>query len=204
MYKKIKIKELIRVSPVRQHGDLKKSIIESLREKFEGRTTPATGVMLSVIDIETIGDGVIYPTDAGIHYPVIFNMLVFKPELHEVVEGDVIEVAEFGAFIRMGPMDGLVHVSQIMDDFVNFDDKSAVFLGKKSRRTIKEGDHVRARIISISYEKESKVGLTMRQPGLGVMEWIENEKKGITAAPIEEKATAKTAPKKDKKPRQTR
>jgi DNA-directed RNA polymerase subunit E' len=65
-----------------------------------------------------------------------------------------------------------------MDDFVSFDNKSSVFLGKESKKTLKEGDLVRARIISISLGKEeNKIGLTMRQPMLGSLTWIEEEKK---------------------------
>ena len=65
-----------------------------------------------------------------------------------------------------------------MDDFVSFDNKSSVFLGKESKRTLKEGDLVRARIIAVSFGKEeNKLGLTMRQTGLGSLAWLEEEKK---------------------------
>jgi DNA-directed RNA polymerase subunit E' len=75
-------------------------------------------------------------------------------------------------------MDGLVHISQLMDDFVSFDNKNSVFLGKESKRTLKEGDLLRARIIAVSFGKEeNKIGLTMRQSGLGSLTWLVDEKK---------------------------
>jgi DNA-directed RNA polymerase subunit E' len=79
--------------------------------------------------------------------------------------------------VRIGPLDGLIHISQIMDDFVSFDSKNSVFLGKETRHTLKEGDLVRARIISASFGKENKIGLTMRQTGLGSIAWLDEEKK---------------------------
>jgi DNA-directed RNA polymerase subunit E' len=97
--------------------------------------------------------------------------------MHELVYGEVIDNTEFGSFVRIGPLDGLVHISQIMDDFVSYDSKNSVFLGKETKKTLKEGDKVRARIISISYAEQQKIGLTMRQPGLGNLIWLEEEKK---------------------------
>jgi DNA-directed RNA polymerase subunit E' len=77
----------------------------------------------------------------------------------------------------MGPMDGLVHISQLMDDYVSYDGKNGLFLGKETKRTLKKGDKVRARIISISMNEQHKIGLTMRQIGLGSMNWIEEERR---------------------------
>ena len=127
--------------------------------------------------MEEIGEGKILPEDPGVHYYAKFKLLTFKPESHEVVLGEVIDNTEFGSFIRIGPMDGLVHISQLMDDFVSYDAKKSVFSGKQTKKTLKEGDLVRARIISVSTKEEQKIGLTMRQPGLGALHWIEEEKK---------------------------
>lgn len=104
-------------------------------------------------------------------------MISFKPELQEVVEGEVVDVAEFGIFVRIGPMDALAHVSQIMEDYISYDRKQGVLIGKESRRSIKSGDRVRARIIAVSMKGKPKIGLTMKQPGLGKIEWIEEEVK---------------------------
>jgi DNA-directed RNA polymerase subunit E' len=42
---------------------------------------------------------------------------------------------------------------------------------------LKEGDLCIARIVAISHKgNEPKVGLTMRQPGLGKLEWVKEEK----------------------------
>ena len=106
-------------------------------------------------------------------------MLVFKPELHEVLIGDVIDNTEFGSFVRLGPMDGLVHVSQLLNDYVSYDEKNAIFTGRETKKSLKEGDPVRVRVISISMAegKENKIGMTMRQPNLGALSWIEQEKR---------------------------
>lgn len=78
-------------------------------------------------------------------------------------------------------MDGLVHISQLMDDYVVYDERNKQFVGKEKKYLLKIGDAVRARIITVSPKsrviRENRIGLTMRQPGLGKFEWIEKEKR---------------------------
>ncbi|MBD3156051.1 MAG: DNA-directed RNA polymerase [Candidatus Aenigmarchaeota archaeon] len=179
MYRLVKIKSIIRVPPTKFGMKLDESVKESIAEEYEGKLDRRFGKGLVVTKIDEIGEGKIYPEDATAHFPVTFELLTFKPETHEVVIGDVIDNTEFGSFIRVGPVDGLVHVSQLMNDYVSFDEKNSIFLGKESKKTLKEGDPVRAKIISVSMlpSKENKIGLTMRQPNLGAFHWIEDEKK---------------------------
>ncbi|MFH8080470.1 MAG: DNA-directed RNA polymerase [Candidatus Aenigmatarchaeota archaeon] len=182
MYRLVKIKTKIKVPPTKFNLPLKQAVKESLAETYEGLLDRRFGIGLMVTNIEEIGEGKILPEDPSIHYPVTFELLVFKPELHEVVAGDVIDITEFGAFVRIGALDGLVHVSQVLDDFVSYDEKNAMFLGKETKKTLKDGDSVLARVISISFGggKETKIGLTMRQPGLGAFHWIEQDKKAAS------------------------
>lgn len=189
MYRTVTIKTKIRVPPEKFGMGLKKAIKESIAETYEGLIDRRFGIGLVVTNINEIGEGRILPEDPSIHYPVSFDLLTFKPELHEVVLGDVIDNTEFGAFVRIGPMDGLVHVSQLLDDYVNYDEKNSIFSGKETKKTLKEGDSVRARIISVNIApgKENKIGLTMRQPGLGALHWIEEEKKKAAKTAKKEK-----------------
>ncbi len=179
MYRILTIKTKIKVPPTRFGMPLKQAIKESIAERYENVLDRNFGMGLSVVNVSEIGEGKIVPGDPSIHYLVTFDLLTFKPELHEIIVGDVIDNTEFGSFVRFGPMDGLVHVSQLLNDYVSYDDKNAVFMGKETKKTLKEGDPVRVRVISISMApgKENKIGLTMRQPNLGALAWIEEEKK---------------------------
>jgi len=178
MYKVLEVSDRIRVPPDKFSLNLEDAVKTSLEEKLEGSIDKNVGVILSVLSIENIGEGVILPGDGALYYPVEFKILAYLPEQHELVKGDVIDVTEFGVFIRMGPVDGMVHVSQLMDDFVSYDSKNLMFTGKKTKRRIKEKSQVLARVISVSMiENQYKIGLTTRQPGLGALEWYKEEKK---------------------------
>ena len=177
MYKLVEVDSDERVPPSKFEFGLEESVKASLVDKWEGVIDKGLGVILVVTEVKDIGEGRIYAGDGAVHYPVQFEMLVYKPEQHEIVHGEVIDVTEFGAFMRLGPIDGMVHVSQIMDDFVSYDRKNASFTGKESKHKLKDGDAMRARIISVSVAgREYKIGLTARQPNLGCLDWIKEDK----------------------------
>lgn len=178
MFKLLSIKDEVRVPPTKFDLELQKALKESLEDELEGKIHPTFGVFLAITEIMSIGEGSIVPEDGAIHYPAEFKVLVYRPEMNEVVLGEVVDVTEFGAFTRIGPLDALVHVSQVMDDKIAYDNKNAIFTGKKSGNKLKEGDIIRTRIVGVSLGKgRSKISLTMRQPHMGALTWIEKDKK---------------------------
>ena len=126
---------------------------------------------MAVTDVADIGEGHILVGDGAVYYEVTFNAIAYKPEQQEIIEGSVVEIVNFGAFVAVGPVDCLVHVSQIADEFMTYDEKSARLTSRETNRSLNEGDHVRAKIVTVSLNehdpRESKIGLTMRQPALG-------------------------------------
>jgi DNA-directed RNA polymerase subunit E' len=67
-----------------------------------------------------------------------------------------------------------------MNDYVDVDVESGRIQGKETKRILKVGDPLRARIVAVSLNelsaRESKIGLTMRQPALGSHEWLTEPK----------------------------
>jgi DNA-directed RNA polymerase subunit E' len=181
MYKKMKLVDTVRIAPQLLGEDIKKSVKNALKEKLEGRVDNKLGAIVGIIAIDEIGEGHILVGDGAVYYDVTFEAIVFMPQIQEVVEGHVVETVEFGAFVSIGPMDGLLHVSQITDDFMAYDGKNGRLISKTGGRSLSEGDRVRARIVAISINerdpRESKIGLTMRQHALGKIEWLEEARK---------------------------
>jgi len=180
MYKLVLVRDTVRVPPKRFSEELNTVIGQELDSMITGRIEKNIGVVLSVTDVREVSEGKIILGDGAIYYDTLFELLAYMPMIHEVVEGYVTEVTEFGVFVNFGPIDGLIHVSQITEDFMTYDQKNAMLVGKASNKTRKVGDLVRARIVTVSLKNrvsDSKIGLTMRQPYLGKLEWIEEEKK---------------------------
>ncbi|MGB2841944.1 MAG: DNA-directed RNA polymerase [Halobacteriota archaeon] len=181
MYVKIRAVDVVRVPPGRLGDDLQVVVKEVLQEKLEGRMDKKIGGMfIAILEVIDKKEGRIMIGDAGVYYETTFDALVFRPKMQEIVEGDVVEIVEFGAFVEIGPLDGLLHISQITDEYISYDEKGAKLITKDTGRTLGEGDKLRARIVAISLNEhdpgDSKIGLTMRQPGLGKFEWMEEER----------------------------
>jgi len=176
MYYKIELKDRVRVPPNLFNLDIKEAVVKSIKKRYDGYISKDLGVVIDVAGIKDIGEGVIIPGDGSSYYETTFEVLSFKPELQEVVLGRIRDIVDFGAFITLGPIEGMIHVSQAMDDFVSFS-KDKTLSGKESKKSLKINDICRARIIAVSFKDPSnpKLGLTMRQQSLGRLDWIDEE-----------------------------
>ncbi len=184
MYSVVTVRDVVRIPPSEFGEPLEQAAIVHLRKESENVLDRNIGLIIAIIGIDEIGQGKLIPGDGATFHQVTFRVLVFKPIRGEIIEGNVVELMDFGAFIRMGPLDGLCHVSQICDDFITQDPKGNALMGKETGRTLSEGDYVRARVTSISFEsgnRSGKLGLTMRQPFLGKIgpdvSWVEEDVK---------------------------
>lgn len=192
MYRIIKKRNTVRIPPEKLGGDLDRVLTKLTRTSFEGRMDKRKNLTVVATNVEREGEGRIIHSDGGVYQDVNYDALVYKPDLQEVVEGFVCEIVDFGAFVRLGPLDALLHISQIMDDHMDVDLGSGRIIGKETKRDLKLGDKVRARIVTVSLNeqnpRESKIGLTMRQPGLGKLEWLDEERGVVRKKPKAEPA----------------
>jgi DNA-directed RNA polymerase subunit E' len=165
-----------------------------VRESYEGFLDEDLGVVISVTGVGDVREGKIIPGDGAAYYDADMQILTYKPLMQEIIEGNISEITEFGAFIKIGPIEGLIHVSQIMDDFINYDPKLPGFSAKDSAKKLVVGDTALARVVTVSLRgniSSSKIGLTMRQFGLGKDEWAVLDEKKKKSRP--EKPDAETA-----------
>jgi len=179
MYKMERKEDSIRIPPQMLGDELDEVLNELAAEELEGRLYDGNKLIILANNIEPVGDGKIVHGDGGIYQRVNYDALIFEMEEDELIFGYVCEILKFGAFVRFGPLDGLLHISQIMNDKVDVDLGNQRLKGKESQKEIGINDKLRARIVTVSINdrspRESKIGLTMRQPGLGKLEWIEEE-----------------------------
>lgn len=192
MFYDVKIKSHVRVSPTEFNIDTKEAVLHTLNKKYENFVSKELGYVIGVLSVEEVGEGTIIAGDGAAYYQSVFRVLVYRPELQEITLGKIGDITDFGAFISIGVTDGMIHVSQTMDDFVSFS-KSKVLTGKESKRNLKAGDKCRARIIAISFKESNnpKIGLTMRQPGLGALHWVDAEPKPEKPEKPEKKSEGK-------------
>ena len=180
MYMKVQREDVVRIPPERLGEDIDALARELTRTTLEGKVGPDRSLTLIASSIERVGEGRIVHGDGAVYQTVKYDAVVFLPQIQEITDGTIVEVLKFGAFVRFGPLDGLLHISQVMDDRVDVDEEGQRLIGKDSKRDLRMGDKVRTRIVAVSLNerapRESKIGLTMRQPSLGKIEWIEEDR----------------------------
>lgn len=165
MYEILTLKSNIRIPPRPEEQSIEDAIRMKIHENFIGKVIDGKSLLIGLVSITSVGEGIIIPEDPSAYYPSSFKVLGYTPNLHETVRGQVVNISEIGATVNVGPVDGLVFISQTMDDYVDFSKNALV--GRKTKESIKVGDTVIASVIAVTTKSQMKVGLTMRSPGLG-------------------------------------
>ncbi len=180
MYKRVTLRDTVEVPPEFLADVTPELVKKLLQDKLEGRVDEDVGSVVSVIEVHDIGEGAVVPNEPGVYYEAEFDALTFDPQMQEVVDGEIVEVVNFGAFVGIGPVDGLLHVSQISDEYLAYDGENQQLASRDTNRTIGVGDAVRARIVTKSIDernpRDSKIGLTAKQVGLGKHGWLKEDR----------------------------
>ncbi|MFQ6064285.1 MAG: DNA-directed RNA polymerase [Candidatus Bathyarchaeia archaeon] len=188
MFKLVTLEDTIRIPPENFGEPIEKVGYEQLKMKYEGIIDGELGYIVAVTDINVKPIGKIMPGDGATYHKAEFSLLTFYPKIQEIMEGEVVEIADFGAFVRVGPIDALLHVSQLMDDYISYDEKQGILTGKETKRKLVTGDQVRVRVTAVSLGRgggSGKIGVTARQPFLGKISWIKKDLEKIKSAEVE-------------------
>ena len=180
MFQIIEAEDVVRVEPLNFSESLNKMAEKMLKIKYESTLSPDFGYIVLIINVKADKIGKILPSDGATYHNVTFKLLTYLPKLQEVVEGEVVEITDFGAFIRIGPTDALLHLSQITDEYLNSDVRQGLITAQQSNRVINVGTKMRVRVTALSLARGSsmgKIGVTCRQPFLGATDWIEEDLK---------------------------
>ncbi|MAE49431.1 DNA-directed RNA polymerase [Candidatus Pacearchaeota archaeon] len=176
MFYLAEVEDHVRVEPKHFGLPTQEAVQTQLNESYVDSIDKELGFVIGVISVDGVEEGVLIPGDGAAFYRSVFTLLIWKPELHELMYGTVAEIANFGAFMQIGPAQGMIHISQTMEDYVSVS-KTGTLSGKASKRNLAKGDDCLARIVAISYKGDDpKIGLTMRQSGLGKLEWLTEDK----------------------------
>jgi len=185
MFRLFTVEDTVRIPPEKFGKPLDEVAREQIKLKYENMVDEELGYVILVVNVKIDPIGKVLPGDGSTYHRATFQLLAFSPQMHEVVEGEIVEIIDFGAFVRIGAEDALLHISQVMDDFISYDERHGILVGKESQRKLTKGDLVRARVIAVSFPKGGiggKIGVTMRQPFLGKLEWIKEDVKKTRGA----------------------
>ena len=121
----MEVEDHVRVEPKHFGLPTNEAIEKQLNESFVDHVYKDLGFVISVVSVGKVEHGVIIPGDGAAFYKSDFKLLVWKPEMNELDYGQINEITNFGAFMNMGAMQGMIHISQTMEDlscFCSFSD----------------------------------------------------------------------------------
>lgn len=172
MFRLWKVKDVVRIPPARFGESLEAVAKEELRRKYEGKVDNTLGLIIAVVDVDINPEGLIIQGDGATYHDVIVDLLTYQPIVNEVTLGEVVDVKKIGMYVNVGPLDAFIHVSQIADDKMIYDELRGLLVGEETKKVFKRGDIVRGRIVGVSISPPTsiKVSMTLRQPHLGRLE----------------------------------
>ncbi|MEN3979854.1 ribonuclease R [Acinetobacter sp. CWB-B33] len=148
-------------SPIRRYPDL--LLHRAIKAHLQKKPFPLSGQSLS---------------DAGEHFSATerradeasrsvtawLKCHYMQQHLGEEFTGTISAVAEFGLFVTLKDLyvDGMVHVSQLGDDFFVFDQPSQSLIGKGHGQTFSLGDEVKVKVAGVNLE-ERKIDFELLQ-----------------------------------------
>src|SRR5690242_8010836 len=137
MFARVYMSDVVRIPPNRLTNSLKDTAITILKEKYESMISPELGYVIMIVDASANAVGKLVAGDGSTYHKVQFKALTFYPKLQEVVEGEIVEITDFGAFVRVGPTDALLHLSQITDDYLKSDVKQGIIIANQTAKSLK-------------------------------------------------------------------
>src|SRR2546430_16501035 len=139
MYQRVQREDVVRIPPERLGEDIDAVARELTRTTVEGKIGADKTLTLIASNIERVGEGRIGHGDGAVYQRGRYDALGFAPTLPEIVQGTVGEILKFGALVRFGPLDGPLHISQVMDDRVDVADEGQRLIGKGTKRALRIG-----------------------------------------------------------------
>ncbi len=179
------VRDVVRIPPEFFGLPLEEAALRVLTDRYVGTVHPDMGVIVAIFNVKVSEEGRILPGDGATYHDSEYDVLAFNPRVKEVLEGTVVNAVNYGLWVNVGPVEGIVHISQLMDEHVRFDPQRRAFIGERTGRVIEVGDVVRARVVSVSMSGmvgRPRLQLTMRQPYLGKIEWYRKKSGEAKAA----------------------
>jgi len=207
MFYLVKTRIIVPVPPSELHPerDIRDTILGILRNTYEDSVHPDYGYILAVLDAKVEGLGYITPDNPSVFFKVVAEMLVFKPEAGEVIEGPIVNAIETGVYVNIGFTDAFISVNALGREHFRFDIRREELVGTRTNTVIKTGDWIRGRLFPatstvsvgstsrlsrvrfnirtpLRLEKmygELRIRMSSRDPGLGLLKNIYREKLGV-------------------------
>jgi ribonuclease R len=145
-------------SPIRRYPDL---VVHRMLRRLQGESRAVEAPERERLDQEltVLGDSCSAAeqrAEAAERMAVEWKTILYLHDrAGESFDGTVSGVTEFGMFVQLDDyfVDGLIHVSELLDDYYAFDERQHRLVGERSRRAWRLGDRIRVHLVRVDLDE---------------------------------------------------
>jgi len=93
--------DVVRIPPSLFGTTLKKAAVNILKEKYESMINAELGYIIMILDAKVDEMGKMIAGDGGTFHKVQFEALTFYPKLQEIVQGEIVDITDFGHLLEL-------------------------------------------------------------------------------------------------------
>lgn len=108
MFVLAKFRDTIRIAPNQLGQPIEQVLIEELNKRFANKVVLNVGLVICLKDIIQISESYIYCGDGAIHTRCVYRMIVFRPQVGEIICGTLKSSSKEGLNISLGFFDSIV------------------------------------------------------------------------------------------------
>lgn len=136
-------------SPIRRYPDLQihRIIKKNLNGKMEGKyQTQLSNMMPEIAKHCSMNER--RAEEAERETEKLMKVRFMEDKLGQIFDGVISSITKWGMYVELpNTIEGLVHVSNMDDDYYVYDDKLHVFVGERTKRIYRLGDRVKVKLI---------------------------------------------------------
>ena len=144
-------------SPIRRYPDL---VVHRMLRRLREEGALSEGAEREALETELVGLGETCSSaerraEAAERAAVEWKTVIYLHERQgEVFAGHISGVTDFGLFVRLDELavDGMVHISELNDDYYHFDDGAHRLVGERKGRVWRLGDPIEVRLVRVDLD----------------------------------------------------
>ncbi|KAL4853308.1 DNA-directed RNA polymerase III subunit rpc8 [Chlorella vulgaris] len=163
------LEDNVRIAPQDLGKPAELAISAALEKAFLDRVVPNLGLVVTLHDILSIGDGCVYPSDGGAHYKVSFRVIVFRPFRGELLVGKVLKMTRDGVYVDLGFFQDILIAPGDMPEpsYWKEDDKAWLWRMEGQDLFFEQGMPLRVKVQSVDFNAVPTLSQQQEQADAG-------------------------------------
>ncbi|KAJ1980218.1 DNA-directed RNA polymerase III complex subunit Rpc25 [Dimargaris xerosporica] len=139
----------IKVEPAQFRQSPVDAVHEEINRKYANRIIQYVGLCVTVFDVLSLSEGLVYHSSGTANYDTRFRLVVFRPFVGEVLLGKVRSCSELGVHVSLGFFEDVLIPPLLLPDHSEFDAQEQAWVWKYEGNElfIDNGESIRFRVV---------------------------------------------------------